>query len=196
MAVEGTSTSRRSARSSRRRAPTAAISAWALRPSRSAPATAARPSPRAAWRSRPAGRTSHAHRRSVRLCRGAHRRLAARTGLAHHAGADHRRRNRRAAATSSRSFTAIPTAAPYGWGTFASRSLVISGGATRSRRRTVRAKLIKIASHMLEADAARHRAGRRQGQGRRHRPLRHRSRRWRAKPTRRRTASRARSSPA
>ena len=41
--------------------------------------------------------------------------------------------------------------APYGWGTFASRSLVISGGASLIAARKVRAKLIKIASHMLEA---------------------------------------------
>ena len=41
--------------------------------------------------------------------------------------------------------------APYGWGTFASRSLVISGGATLLAARKVRAKLLKIASHMLEA---------------------------------------------
>jgi carbon-monoxide dehydrogenase large subunit len=43
--------------------------------------------------------------------------------------------------------------APYGWGTFASRSLVISGGATLIAARKVRVKLIKIASHMLEAAA-------------------------------------------
>ena len=43
--------------------------------------------------------------------------------------------------------------APYGWGTFASRSLVISGGATLIAARKIRAKLIKIASHLLEADA-------------------------------------------
>jgi aerobic carbon-monoxide dehydrogenase large subunit len=41
--------------------------------------------------------------------------------------------------------------APYGWGTFASRSLVIAGGASLLAARKVRAKLIKIASHMLEA---------------------------------------------
>jgi len=41
--------------------------------------------------------------------------------------------------------------APYGWGTFASRSLVIAGGATLIAARKVRAKLIKIASHLLEA---------------------------------------------
>ena len=41
--------------------------------------------------------------------------------------------------------------APYGWGTFASRSLVIAGGATLIAAQKVRAKLIKIASHLLEA---------------------------------------------
>ena len=40
---------------------------------------------------------------------------------------------------------------PYGWGTFAARSLVISGGATLIAARKVRATLLKIASHMLEA---------------------------------------------
>jgi aerobic carbon-monoxide dehydrogenase large subunit len=40
---------------------------------------------------------------------------------------------------------------PYGWGTFASRSLVIAGGASLIAAKKVRAKLIKIASHMLEA---------------------------------------------
>src|SRR5512132_115301 len=40
---------------------------------------------------------------------------------------------------------------PYGWGTFAARSLVISGGATLIAAQKVRAKLIKIASTMLEA---------------------------------------------
>jgi carbon-monoxide dehydrogenase large subunit len=40
--------------------------------------------------------------------------------------------------------------APYGWGTFASRSLVISGGAALIAARKVRIKLIKIASHFLE----------------------------------------------
>jgi aerobic carbon-monoxide dehydrogenase large subunit len=40
---------------------------------------------------------------------------------------------------------------PYGWGTFASRSLVISGGASLLAARKIRSKLITIASHMLEA---------------------------------------------
>jgi len=41
--------------------------------------------------------------------------------------------------------------APYGWGTFASRSVVICGGATLITAQKLRAKLIKLASHMLEA---------------------------------------------
>ncbi|SDT57727.1 xanthine dehydrogenase family protein molybdopterin-binding subunit [Bradyrhizobium canariense] len=40
---------------------------------------------------------------------------------------------------------------PYGWGTFASRSMVISGGASLLAAGKVRAKLIKLATHMLEA---------------------------------------------
>ena len=40
---------------------------------------------------------------------------------------------------------------PYGWGTFASRSLVISGGATILAIRKIRKKLLIIASHILEA---------------------------------------------
>jgi carbon-monoxide dehydrogenase large subunit len=43
---------------------------------------------------------------------------------------------------------------PYGFGTFASRSLVIAGGATLSAARKVRTKLVKIASHLLEAAPA------------------------------------------
>ena len=42
---------------------------------------------------------------------------------------------------------------PYGWGTFASRSLVIAGGATLLAARKVRAKLVKIAGTLLEASA-------------------------------------------
>ncbi len=41
--------------------------------------------------------------------------------------------------------------APYGWGTFASRSLVLSGGASLLAAQKIRAKLLKLASHMLEA---------------------------------------------
>ena len=42
---------------------------------------------------------------------------------------------------------------PYGFGTFASRSLVISGGAALIAARKVRTKLIGLASHLLEAAA-------------------------------------------
>lgn len=40
---------------------------------------------------------------------------------------------------------------PYGWGTFASRSLVLSGGASLLAAQKIRAKLLKMASHLLEA---------------------------------------------
>jgi len=42
---------------------------------------------------------------------------------------------------------------PYGWGTFASRSLVIAGGASLLAARKVRQKLLIAASHVLEAAA-------------------------------------------
>jgi carbon-monoxide dehydrogenase large subunit len=42
---------------------------------------------------------------------------------------------------------------PYGWGTFASRSLVIAGGASLLAARKVRAKLLKMAGILLEAAA-------------------------------------------
>src|SRR5262249_34233155 len=42
---------------------------------------------------------------------------------------------------------------PYGWGTFASRSLVIAGGASLLAARKVRAKLQKMAGILLEASA-------------------------------------------
>jgi carbon-monoxide dehydrogenase large subunit len=42
---------------------------------------------------------------------------------------------------------------PYGWGTFASRSLVIAGGASVLAARKVQAKLKKIASHLMETAA-------------------------------------------
>ena len=40
---------------------------------------------------------------------------------------------------------------PYGWGTFASRSLVIAGGASLLAAQKIRKKLLAIASHVLEA---------------------------------------------
>ena len=42
---------------------------------------------------------------------------------------------------------------PYGFGTFASRSLVIAGGASLLAAQKVRRKLAKIAAHLLEASA-------------------------------------------
>jgi carbon-monoxide dehydrogenase large subunit len=42
---------------------------------------------------------------------------------------------------------------PYGWGTFASRSMVISGGACKLAAAALRDKLARLASHVLEADA-------------------------------------------
>jgi carbon-monoxide dehydrogenase large subunit len=42
---------------------------------------------------------------------------------------------------------------PYGWGTFASRSLVIAGGATLLAAQKVRGKLVKMAGIWLEASA-------------------------------------------
>jgi carbon-monoxide dehydrogenase large subunit len=43
---------------------------------------------------------------------------------------------------------------PYGFGTFASRSLVISGGATLMAARQLKAKIADIAAHLLEAAPA------------------------------------------
>ncbi|MBV9918208.1 MAG: xanthine dehydrogenase family protein molybdopterin-binding subunit [Solirubrobacterales bacterium] len=44
-------------------------------------------------------------------------------------------------------------ATPYGWGTFASRSAVVSGGATRRASGALAAKIRRIAAHLLEAAA-------------------------------------------
>ena len=43
---------------------------------------------------------------------------------------------------------------PYGWGTFASRSLVIAGGACKLAAATLRERLQAVAGHILEADAS------------------------------------------
>jgi carbon-monoxide dehydrogenase large subunit len=43
---------------------------------------------------------------------------------------------------------------PYGWGTFASRSLVIAGGACKLAAGQLRAKLAALAGHLLEAEAS------------------------------------------
>jgi aerobic carbon-monoxide dehydrogenase large subunit len=41
---------------------------------------------------------------------------------------------------------------PYGWGTFASRSLVIGGGATKKAAALLAGRIKEVASHLLEAD--------------------------------------------
>ena len=85
---------------------------------------------------------------------------------------------------------------PYGWGTFASRSLVIC----RRRLPDRGAEDADEAAQAREPSAGgvrrRHRARRRHGQGQRHRSFGLRSRRCRAPPIIRPIASRARSSPA
>jgi aerobic carbon-monoxide dehydrogenase large subunit len=43
---------------------------------------------------------------------------------------------------------------PYGWGTFASRSLVIAGGACKLAAAALRERLAKLAGQVLEADAS------------------------------------------
>ena len=88
----------------------------------------------------------------VRLHRSADRRIAARPGSAHHAAADHRRRARHIARR-IKIVHGDTDRTPYGWGTFASRSLVIAGGATPAGGAKVRAKLVKMASTLLEASA-------------------------------------------
>lgn len=41
---------------------------------------------------------------------------------------------------------------PYGWGTFASRSMVAAGGASKRAAGRLREKILRIAAHMLEAE--------------------------------------------
>ena len=43
-------------------------------------------------------------------------------------------------------------ATPYGWGTFASRSMVVGGGATRRASDLLAVRLKRLAAHLLEAD--------------------------------------------
>ena len=40
---------------------------------------------------------------------------------------------------------------PYGWGTFASRSMVIAGGATKMAAQVLKKRLAEVAGHMMEA---------------------------------------------
>ncbi len=144
----------------------------------------------------PGWETVHLIDRSVRLCRSAHRRVAARPGPAHDAGADHRRRDRRHAATSSRSMHGDTDRTPYGWGTFASRSLVISGGASADRGAQGARQADQDRQPHAGSRRRRHRAGGRRTPRSPAPTARSPSPRWRARPITRRTASRARSSRA
>ena len=79
-----------------------------------------------------------------RLRRAADRRQPARPRPAHHARPTRRRRARRVSRP-DQSVHGDTDRTPYGWGTFASRSLVIAGGASLLAARKVHAKLMKIA---------------------------------------------------
>ncbi len=82
---------------------------------------------------------------------------------------------------------------PYGWGTFASRSLVIAGGATLLAARKVRAKLVTDGKPSAGGVGGRHRARSRMSPASPGPTAPSHSRRWRAPPIIRFTASRARS---
>ena len=133
-----------------RRAPKAAISASALRPSPSAPAMAARPFAARGMEITPGWET-------VILTVDPSGFVEARIGSSPHGQGLRTTLAQIIADEIGVTPDVIKVVhgdtdtAPYGWGTFASRSLVISGGATLIAAQKVRAKLIKIASHMLEA---------------------------------------------
>ena len=61
--------------------------------------------------------------------------------------------------------------APYGWGTFASRSLVIAGGASLIAARKLRDQAAQDRQPYARGFGRRYRARRRHGQSQRHRPL-------------------------
>ena len=160
-----------SARSRAKRAAAASIAALALQPSPNAPATAARLSRRAAWRSRRAGNASRSRwirpaaskpaSARARTARGCARRLA--QIIADEVGVTPQE---------VRVVHGDTDRTPYGWGTFASRSLVIAGGASLLAARKIRHKLLIAASHVLEAAADDIVLETRQRQSVRHRPRR------------------------
>ena len=124
--------------------------------SQSAPAMARRPSPRAAWRSFRAWRPST----SAWIPPASSRRVSAPARTAR-ACAPRSRRSSPMRSASRRRIRIIhgdTDRTPYGFGTFASRSAVIAGGASLLAARKVRAKLIKIASHAARSGARRYRA--------------------------------------
>ena len=189
------STCRPSARGRSRRAPRAAISASALRRFPSAPATAARLSPRAAWRSRPAGRPSiltvdpsgFVEARIGSSPHGQGLRTTLAQIIADEIGVDARRDQGRAWRHRPRALRLGHLRQPLA-GDFRRRHA--DRGAEGARQAD------QDRQPPAGGGARRHRAGGRRGQGRRHRPLRLASPRWRARPTTRPTASRARSSRA
>ena len=135
----------------------------------------------------------HPHRRPVRLCRSAHRLLAARPRPAYDAGTDHRRRNRRDARhDQGRARRHRPRALWLGYlcqpfaGDFRRRHA--DRGAQGARQAD------QDREPSLGSGARRHRAGKWRRHGRRHRPLDCDRINGAARPTRRRTASTARSS--
>ena len=135
----------------RQRARRGGCSASASPCSPSAPATAPRRSRSARWRSRPATtpRSCAWTRRAPCCCRSAPPATARAT----------RRRSPRSPPTGSASTPdrvevrqGDTDATPYGWGTFASRSMVVGGGATRRASDLLAERLKPLAAHMLEAD--------------------------------------------
>ena len=128
-----------------------AISASAFACSASAPATARPPLPRAAWRSRRA--TSGSRSRmdpsgyvEARIGASPHGQGLATTLaqlIADELGVE---------PAQIRIIHGDTDRTPYGWGTFASRSMVISGGACKLAAAALRDKLARLAGHLLEAD--------------------------------------------
>ena len=133
--------------------------------------------------------------RSVRLRRGAHRRLAARPGPAHHAGADHRRRDRRHA-RSDQGHSRRHRSLALRLGHFRQPL----AGDLRRRHADRGAQSARQADQDRQPSAGsrarRHRARRRRAPRSPAPTARSASPSWRARPTRRRIASRARSSRA
>ena len=121
--------------------------------STSAPATARRLSPRARMDITPGYERVEIAMDPSGFVEAPDRRLAARPGAGHGARPADRRRARRRRPAQVRVIHGDTDRTPYGWGTFASRSMVISGGACKlaageARRQAARA----IAATLLQAE--------------------------------------------
>ena len=131
----------------------AAISASASQPFPSAPATAVRPSPRAAWRSRPGWETVEIAMDPSGCRRSAHRRKPARP----RACAPRLPKSSPTKSASRRSTcascTAIPTARPTAGARSPAARWSLPAARHCWRRSKIREKLLAIASHVLEAAA-------------------------------------------